>query len=95
MSANIRQTITSFKPFAASIGAIYMIEASPHLRAQQSRMLCGNEDLKETDLGWTNTCKYIPGCSIIWAEDLRFVPKGTYSGRTTAKRPLRFPYKNK
>lgn len=53
-----------------------MIEASPHLRKQQSRLLCGNESLKEIELGWTNTCKYIPGCSIVWCEDLRFVPKG-------------------
>jgi hypothetical protein len=53
-----------------------MIEASPHLRKQQSRLLCGNDSLKETELGWTNTCKYLPGCNIIWCEDLRFVPKG-------------------
>ncbi|KAF2747307.1 DUF185-domain-containing protein [Sporormia fimetaria CBS 119925] len=72
---DVLRAISSFKGFAQSIEAIYMIEASPHLRKQQSQLLCGNEDLKETEFGWSNTCKYLPGCDVIWCEDIRFVPK--------------------
>lgn len=74
----LRQAISQFKPFAKSIEAIYMIEASPHLRKQQAKLLCGNEELQEHELGWTNKCKYPPGSSIVWCEDLRFIPKGKY-----------------
>jgi len=70
------QTISSFKPFAKSIEAIYLVEASPHLRKQQAQLLSGIDELKKADLGWTSACKYLPGCDITWCEDIRFVPKG-------------------
>lgn len=72
---DVLRTISSFKAFANSIEAIYMIEASPYLQKQQARVLSGNDNLNKTDLGLTNTCKYLPGVNIVWCEDLRFVPK--------------------
>lgn len=71
------QTISSFKPFVQSIEAIYLVEASPHLRNQQARRLADTEEPSKSDIGWTAPCKRIPGCNIIWCEDIRFVPKGT------------------
>lgn len=53
-----------------------MVEASEQLRRQQAQLLSGTDELKETDIGWTAPCKHIPGCDIIWCEDIRFVPKG-------------------
>ena len=53
-----------------------MVEASEQLRKQQAQLLSGTDQLKETDIGWTAPCKHIPGCDIIWCEDIRFVPKG-------------------
>jgi NADH dehydrogenase [ubiquinone] 1 alpha subcomplex assembly factor 7 len=71
----IKQTISTFKPFAKSIEEIYLVEASPTLRTQQSQLLCNNDNLQQSELGWTNTCKYLPGCNITWVEDIRFIPK--------------------
>lgn len=73
---DVLRTISSFKTFANSIEAIYMVEASPHLQKQQAKILAGTEDLKQSDIGLTAQCKYIPGCKIEWCEDIRLVPKG-------------------
>ena len=70
------QTISTFKAFTNSVEAVYLVEASPHLRKQQAKLLSGSEELQNHDLGWKSTCKYLPGCDIIWCEDIRFVPKG-------------------
>lgn len=70
------QTIANFKPFANSVESIYLVEASPHLRAQQARLLSGTRDLTENDLGWIAPCKYLPRCNIVWCEDIRLIPKG-------------------
>ncbi|KAH7078123.1 S-adenosyl-L-methionine-dependent methyltransferase [Paraphoma chrysanthemicola] len=72
---DVLRTVSSFKAFANSIEAVYLIEASPHLQKQQAKLLTGSEDLKKSDLGWTAPLKYVPGVSIQWCEDIRFVPK--------------------
>jgi NADH dehydrogenase [ubiquinone] 1 alpha subcomplex assembly factor 7 len=73
---DVLRTISSFKPFARSVEAIYMIEASDDLRKQQAKRLSGTEAPEEYDLGWRAPCKYIPNCTVNWCEDIRFVPKG-------------------
>ncbi|KAH8732172.1 S-adenosyl-L-methionine-dependent methyltransferase [Phaeosphaeriaceae sp. PMI808] len=72
---DVLRTVSSFKAFASSIEAIYLIEASPHLQKQQGKLLAGTEKLQSNDLGWTAPLKYIPKVSIQWCEDIRFVPK--------------------
>ncbi|KAL6702652.1 hypothetical protein ACN47E_001275 [Coniothyrium glycines] len=72
---DVLRTISSFKAFASSIEAIYLIEASPYLQKQQGQLLAGTQDLQKSDIGLTAQCKYIPGCRIEWCEDIRLVPK--------------------
>ncbi|KAF2444782.1 DUF185-domain-containing protein [Karstenula rhodostoma CBS 690.94] len=72
---DVLRTISSFKPFAQSVEAIYMIEASDDLRIQQAKRLCGTDAPEEFELGWRAPCKYIPNCTVNWCEDIRFVPK--------------------
>ncbi|KAJ4349872.1 uncharacterized protein N0V89_008491 [Didymosphaeria variabile] len=72
---DVLRTISSFKPFAQSVEAIHMIEASDDLRKQQAKRLSGTEEPQAFELGWRAPCKYIPNCTVTWCEDLRFVPK--------------------
>ncbi|KAL5401966.1 hypothetical protein PMIN06_010700 [Paraphaeosphaeria minitans] len=72
---DVLRTISSFKPFAQSVEAIYMIEASDDLRKQQAQRLSGTGAPDEFELGWRAPCKYIPNCTVNWCEDIRFVPK--------------------
>lgn len=53
-----------------------MVEASPALRQAQHKLLCGDNLLNETKIGYTSTSKYSPDLQIIWCEDVRFVPRG-------------------
>lgn len=75
---DISQTLSNFKPFANSVESIYLVEASPHLRAQQAQLLSGTTNLTENEVGWSAPCKYLPGCNIVWCEDIRMIPKGKY-----------------
>ncbi|KAH7401108.1 S-adenosyl-L-methionine-dependent methyltransferase [Phaeosphaeria sp. MPI-PUGE-AT-0046c] len=72
---DVLRTISSFKAFANSIEAIYLVEASPHLQKQQAKLLTGTEELQEGVIGPTGSLKYIPNVNIQWCEDIRFVPK--------------------
>ncbi|KAJ4324750.1 hypothetical protein N0V94_001148 [Neodidymelliopsis sp. IMI 364377] len=72
---DVLRTVSSFKTFAKSIEAIYLVEASPHLQKQQGKLLAGTEELQKSEVGWKAPCKYIPTCNIQWCEDIRFVPK--------------------
>jgi NADH dehydrogenase [ubiquinone] 1 alpha subcomplex assembly factor 7 len=60
---------------ASSIKAVYMVEASPALRAAQKQLLCRDAPMIETPVGHESKSKYadIP---IIWTENIRFVPSG-------------------
>ena len=64
---------------AASIEAIYMIEASPSLRDAQKKLLCGDTPMEEIDIGFRSSCKYLKQVKIIWCEDIRLVPKGKFA----------------
>lgn len=64
---------------AASIEAIYMVEASPALRDAQKKLLCGDAPMEEIDIGFRSSCKYLKQLRIIWCEDIRLVPKGKFA----------------
>ncbi|ORY14764.1 S-adenosyl-L-methionine-dependent methyltransferase [Clohesyomyces aquaticus] len=74
LMGDVLRTISNFKPFAESIEAIYLVEASPHLRAQQAKLLATSFELQEIETGWNAACKYLPDRNITWCEDIRFVP---------------------
>ncbi|MCJ1296177.1 hypothetical protein MMC34_007743, partial [Xylographa carneopallida] len=67
------RTIRNFKPLAASIEAVYLVEASPSLRNKQKQLLCGDEPMEEIDIGSRSRSKY-SNLPVIWCEDIRFVP---------------------
>lgn len=69
------RTVRNFKDMAASIEAIYMVEASPSLRDAQKKLLCGDTPMEEIDIGFRSSCKYLKQLKIIWCEDIRLVPK--------------------
>ena len=71
----MEQTIRNFKSLAASIGAVYLVEASPVLRDAQKRLLCGDAPMEEIDMGFRSTSIY-SNIPVIWCEDIRFVPDG-------------------
>jgi hypothetical protein len=79
--ANTMQTISTFKSFAKSIDAIYLIEASPYLQEHQAKLLSSTGKLKELETGnpihFTSPSKHIPGCEIKWCEDIKFLSHGT------------------
>lgn len=67
------RTIRRFKPMAASIEAVYLVEASPSLREAQRKLLCGDAPMEETSIGHRCISKYA-SVPIVWTENLRFVP---------------------
>jgi NADH dehydrogenase [ubiquinone] 1 alpha subcomplex assembly factor 7 len=62
---------------AASIEAVYLVEASPALREAQRRLLCGDAPMAETSIGFQSTSKYA-NLPVIWTDNLRFVPSGIH-----------------
>lgn len=62
----------------SAIETVYLIEASPTLRAAQHKLLCGDAPLKETEIGHESISKY-SNLKIVWSEDIRLVPKGSPS----------------
>lgn len=69
------RTIRNFPPLAKAVEAVYMVEASPRLREAQHRLLCGENPLEETKMGWQSVSKHSQDLKVIWTEDIRFVPK--------------------
>ncbi|KAF1982231.1 DUF185-domain-containing protein [Aulographum hederae CBS 113979] len=69
------RTIRNFKSMASSIESVYLVEASPHLRAAQHKLLCGSAPLTEIENGYQSTSKYSDQLKIIWYEDIKFVPQ--------------------
>lgn len=62
---------------AASIEAVYLVEASPSLREAQRKLLCGDAPMEETSIGHRCISKYA-SVPIVWTENLRFVPSGKF-----------------
>ncbi|KAL8988614.1 MAG: hypothetical protein Q9177_002336 [Variospora cf. flavescens] len=70
---DILRSISNFKPLASSVENIYLVEASPSLRAAQKELLCGDSPFEEVPIGHRSISKYA-GLPITWCEDIRFVP---------------------
>lgn len=69
------QTIRNFTPFASAIEAVYLVEASASLREAQHKLLCGDNPLRENDVGYESVSRHSPDLKIVWAEDLLLVPR--------------------
>ncbi|KAH9827979.1 protein arginine methyltransferase NDUFAF7, mitochondrial-like, partial [Teratosphaeria destructans] len=69
------RTIRNFPPLAQAIEAVHLVEASENLRKAQHTLLCGENEMKQTDMGWESASKHAPDLKIIWTEDIRFVPR--------------------
>ncbi|KAL8717348.1 MAG: hypothetical protein Q9225_005395 [Loekoesia sp. 1 TL-2023] len=70
---DLLRTVSNFKGLASSVENIYLVEASPSLRAVQKQLLCGESALEEVQIGYRSISKYA-GMPITWCEDIRFVP---------------------
>ncbi|KAL8871413.1 MAG: hypothetical protein Q9174_002748 [Haloplaca sp. 1 TL-2023] len=70
---DVLRTISNFKSLASSIENVYLVEASPSLRATQKELLCGDSALETVSAGYRSTSRYA-GLPITWCEDIRFVP---------------------
>lgn len=58
-----------------SIDAIYMVEASPELRAAQKKLLCGPDaPMTESKVGYHSVCKY-NSLPIVWTETIKSIPQ--------------------
>lgn len=74
----MQQTLGIFKSLSSTIGAVYLIEASPFLREAQRKLLCGPESVFEPiENGDKCTSKY--GYPIIWYKDFSFIPSSATS----------------
>ncbi|TKA70423.1 hypothetical protein B0A55_07888 [Friedmanniomyces simplex] len=69
------RTIRNFPPLAKAIEAVYLVEASRNLRIAQHKLLCGENQLTENDIGHESTSKHSKDLKIVWTEDIRFVPR--------------------
>jgi NADH dehydrogenase [ubiquinone] 1 alpha subcomplex assembly factor 7 len=69
------RTVRNFPPLAKAIEAVYLIEASPRLREAQHKLLCGENALEETKMGWQSASRHSRDLKVVWTEDVRFVPK--------------------
>ncbi|KAK8246978.1 putative S-adenosyl-L-methionine-dependent methyltransferase-domain-containing protein [Phyllosticta capitalensis] len=68
------RTIRNFRPFSSAIETVYLVEASPSLRGAQQKLLCGDNPMKETEIGHESVSKY-SDIRIVWTEDIRLVPR--------------------
>ncbi|WPH03049.1 Hypothetical protein R9X50_00592300 [Acrodontium crateriforme] len=72
---DLLRTIRNFPPLAKAIEAVYMVEASESLRQAQHKLLCGENELKATELGFESISRHSKDLKIVWCEDIRFVPR--------------------
>ncbi|KAI4096734.1 MAG: hypothetical protein LQ344_000874 [Seirophora lacunosa] len=70
---DILRSISNFKTLVSSVEDIYLVEASPWLRAAQKELLCGDCPFQDVPIGHRSISKYA-GLPITWCEDIRFVP---------------------
>jgi len=75
----VHQTIANFKDMAAAVDTIFLVEASPILRESQRQLLCGDSPMQDHPIGQQSDCKRIPGAKVIWAEDIKFIPRGSHT----------------
>ncbi|KAI5360741.1 Putative protein arginine methyltransferase NDUFAF7 [Septoria linicola] len=75
LMSDMLRTIRNFPDLAKSVEAVYMIEASETLRQAQHKLLCGDNPLTKTKLGWESVSKHSSELKIVWTEDHKFVPR--------------------
>ena len=75
LMGDILRTLRNFKTMASALETIYLVESSPSLRAKQHSVLCGDEPMDKHEIGFKSKSKHLPTTSIIWTEDLNFIPK--------------------
>ncbi|KAI0127929.1 S-adenosyl-L-methionine-dependent methyltransferase [Xylariales sp. AK1849] len=70
------RTIRNFPEMAASIDAVYMVEASRELRIAQKNLLCGEgAAMTESKVGYHSRSKYLD-LPIVWTETIKSIPQG-------------------
>ena len=74
MDLTTLQTIRNFPPLQKAIEAVYLVEASEKLRTAQHKLLCGDNILEKSELGFQSVSRHSKDIKMIWAEDIRFVP---------------------
>ncbi|KAL8931568.1 MAG: hypothetical protein Q9211_006871 [Gyalolechia sp. 1 TL-2023] len=70
---DILRTVSNFQSIASAVENVYLVEASPSLRAAQKQLLCGDAALEDVSTGHRSISKY-SRLPITWCEDIRFVP---------------------
>ncbi|EME77403.1 uncharacterized protein MYCFIDRAFT_191514 [Pseudocercospora fijiensis CIRAD86] len=75
LMSDMLRTIRNFPPLAKAVEAVYLIEASDTLRKTQHELLCGDNPMTETKLGWESISRHSPDLKIVWTEDHKFVPR--------------------
>ncbi|KAM3420997.1 Protein arginine methyltransferase NDUFAF7 [Cercospora zeina] len=75
LMSDMLRTIRNFPPLAKAIEAVYLIEASETLRQAQHKLLCGDNPMTETKLGWESVSKHCSDLKVVWTEDHKFVPR--------------------
>ncbi|KAF4550917.1 Hypothetical protein D9617_15g042700 [Elsinoe fawcettii] len=72
---DVLRTIRNFKDLVSAVDGVYLIEASPSLRAAQHKLLCGDNPMTETTTGHESRSKYNSDLKVVWCEDVRLLPK--------------------
>ncbi|KAJ8607772.1 hypothetical protein MRB53_040068 [Persea americana] len=72
---DVLRTIKNFPELLNAIDKIYLVEASVELRKAQHKLLCGENVLERNDIGFGSKSKHSDKLEIVWAEDVRFIPK--------------------
>lgn len=80
------RSIGNFRSMASAIDTIYLVEASPVLREAQRKTLCGEAKMEEHTAGYQSKSKHLPNATVVWVEDLKFIPRGM------TPIPISFPY---
>ncbi|QIW95099.1 hypothetical protein AMS68_000617 [Peltaster fructicola] len=75
LMSDILRTIRNFPDLLKAVDAVYMVEASQSLRNAQHKLLCGDNALTKTDIGYESMSQQASELKIVWAEDIRFVPR--------------------
>ncbi|EHK98360.1 putative protein midA like protein, mitochondrial [Glarea lozoyensis 74030] len=84
---DILRTIRNFEPMGLKVDNVYMVEASASLRDAQKKLLCGDAEMKEIDIGHESTSKY-SAIPVVWTDNIRFIPSvhSTTTPRTSTRR---------
>jgi len=75
LMSDVLRTIRNFPELVKATETVYLVEASRNLRMAQHKLLCGENEMKKCDVGYESKSKNLPAVKIIWAEDVRFIPR--------------------